>query len=277
MEKMFSRRACPPRWVAEQHGGQARRLNVPIPHRHNPLLYPASPSGFTPIGVRFTIVLGSKGREASYLMATGILPAENRVLLSGISWATFESLLADTQNHGTRFTYDRGYLEMMSPSREHERLKQLIGRMIEVATEELAIPISSAGSTTLKAEWKERGLEADESYYIANEPRVRGRDEIDLRVDPPPDLAVEVQITAGSIDKLAVYAALGVPEVWWYDVNKLRIYRLQPNGEYVEQVRSPTFPFLPIEEMERFLARRGETDETTWIRSFREWVKTLRP
>jgi Uma2 family endonuclease len=96
-----------------------------------------------------------------------------------------------------------------------------------------------------------------------------------LRVDPPPDLAVEVAITAASLDKLAVYRALGVPEVWWYDVNKLRIYQLQPNGVYAEQANSPTFPFLPIEEIERFLARRGETDETAWIRSFREWVKTL--
>jgi Uma2 family endonuclease len=217
----------------------------------------------------------NKERQTPNLMSTAIPQAENRVLLSGISWATFESLLADTQNHGTRFTYDRGCLEMMSPSREHERLKRLIGRMIEAATEELAIPMSSAGSTTLKAEWKDRGLEADESYYISNEPRVRGRDEIDLRVDPPPDLAVEVEITAASIDKLAVYAALGVPEVWWYDANKLRIYQLRPNGDYTEQVRSPTFPFLPIEDLERFLARRSETDETTWIRSFREWVKTL--
>ncbi len=108
-----------------------------------------------------------------------------------------------------------------------------------------------------------------------NEPRVRGRDEIDLRVDPPPDLAVEVEITAASLDKLAVYAALGVPEVWWYDANKLTVYRLQPNGDYAEQGQFSTFPSLPIDELERFLARRGEADETTWIRSFRAWVKTL--
>src|SRR3989304_8025833 len=125
-------------------------------------------------------------------MSVASQQSEQRVLLSGISWSTFESLVAESQNHGTRFTYDRGYLEMMSPAGEHERLKRLIGRMIEAATEELGIPISSASATTLKAEWEERGLEADESYYIANEPHVRGRDEIDLRVDPPPDLAIEV-------------------------------------------------------------------------------------
>ena len=147
--------------------------------------------------------------------------------------------------------------------------------MIETATEELGIPISSASSTTLKAEWKERGLEADESYYVANEPRVRGRDEIDLRVDPPPDLAIEVDISTSSLDQLSIYADLGVPEVWLCDGTTLKVYQLQPDGTYAQQARSPSFPFLPLEEIERFLARRDETDETTWIRSFRAWVKTI--
>jgi len=142
-------------------------------------------------------------------------------------------------------------------------------------TEVLAIPISSAGSTTLKAEWEERGLEADESYYIANESRVRGRDEIDLRVDPPPDLAIEVDISSSSLDQLSIYADLGVPEVWLYDGSLLKVHQLQSDGKYVQQARSPAFPFLPLEEIERFLARRNDTDETTWIRSFRAWVKTL--
>jgi Uma2 family endonuclease len=208
-------------------------------------------------------------------MSVGSLQAEHRVLLSGISWSTFESLAAESKSHGTRFTYDRGYLEMMSPSREHERVKRLMGRMIEAMTEVLAIPVSSAGSTTLKAEWNERGLEADESYYIANEPRVRGRDEIDLHVDPPPDLAIEVDISSSSLDQLSIYADLGVPEVWLCDGTTLRVYQLQSDGKYLQQARSPSFPFLPLEEIERHLARRHESDETTWIRSFRAWVKTL--
>jgi Uma2 family endonuclease len=208
-------------------------------------------------------------------MSVANLQAESRVLLSGISWATFESLAAESQNHGMRFTYDRGYLEMMSPSREHERLKRFIGRMIETTTEEMGIPMSSASATTLKAEWQERGLEADESYYIANEPQVRGRDEIDLRIDPPPDLAIEVDISSSSLDQLSIYADLGVPEVWLYDAVTLKVYQLQSDGRYAQQTRSPSFPFLPLDQIEGFLARRNETDETTWIRSFRAWVKTL--
>jgi Uma2 family endonuclease len=209
-------------------------------------------------------------------MSVGNVQAESRVVLSGISWATYEAILADNQNHGTRFAYDRGYLEMMSPSREHERLKRYLGRMIEVATEEFNIPISSAGSTTLKSQWEERGLEADESYYIVNESKVRGRDEIDLRMDPPPDLAIEVDISSSSLDQLSIYADLGVPEVWFYDAAALKVYQLQPDDSYAKQSHSPAFPFLPLEEIERFLARRNETDETTWIRSFRTWVRSLK-
>ena len=107
-------------------------------------------------------------------MSIATLPCENRVLLSGVAWSTYEALLADTQSSGTRFTYDQGCLEITSPSREHERVKSLLGRMIEAMTEELDIAISTGGSTTLKAELKQCGAEPDECYYVTNEPRMRG-------------------------------------------------------------------------------------------------------
>jgi Uma2 family endonuclease len=206
-------------------------------------------------------------------MSILIPQAENRVVLSDISWATFEALLADADHRGSRFVYDRGDLEIMSPSSEHEWIHRLIGRMIETYTEELGIPVRSAGSTTLKSELKKRGLEPDECYYIANESAVRGLDEIDLSVNPPPDLAIEVDISASSLDQLGIYAALGVPEVWMCDGARLRIYRLQDDGTYAQQDLSPTFPALSPETILDFLARRKNTDETTWIKSFREWVR----
>lgn len=209
-------------------------------------------------------------------MSVAAPQAENRVVLRNISWATFEALLAETDRRGTRFTYDRGVLEIMSPSREHERIKRLIGRMIEAMTEELGIPISSAGSTTLKSPLKERGVEPDECYYVANEERVRGRDDLDLEVDPPPDLAVEVDITASSIPQLGVYAALGVPEVWLCDGASIAAHQLQADGGYSKQPRSPSFPFLPLDQVERFLHERNAFDETTWIRRFRDWVRSLK-
>ena len=206
-------------------------------------------------------------------MSILIPQAENRVVLSDISWATFEALLADADHRNSLFTFDRGILEIMSPSSEHERFGRLIRRMIEAFTEEMEIPLRSGGSTTLKSEFKQRGLEPDECYYVANESAVRGLDEIDLDVNPPPDLAIEIDISSSSLDKLGIYAALGVPEVWMCDGKHLKIYRLQNDGAYAMQEHSPTFPSLPPETILDFLARRKTTDETSWIKSFRDWVR----
>ena len=208
-------------------------------------------------------------------MSVAAAHAENRVVLSQITWATYEALLAETDRPGTRFTYDRGLLEIMTPSREHERIKSLLGRMIEMMTLELGIPISSGGSTTLKDELKERGVEPDECYYVANEAKVRDRDEFDPNLDPPPDLAIEVDISSSSINQLGIYAAFGVQEVWLYNANRIKIYQLQADGTYLEAPRSLSFPFLPIEEVERFLQNRTAIDETTLMREFLAWVRTL--
>jgi Uma2 family endonuclease len=198
-----------------------------------------------------------------------------RVLLHNIAWETYEAILADMEDRAIRLTYDRGDLEIMSPSDEHERIKSLIGRMIEAMTEELDIPIRSAGSTTLRRQLKRRGLEPDECYYVAHEPQMRGRDDIDLNVDPPPDLAIEVDISRSSLDRFGIYAAIGVPEIWRLEEGQVRAYTLE-GEQYMAQSRSPSFPFLPLAEVSRILGQRNETDETTWIRSFRRWVATLR-
>jgi len=163
----------------------------------------------------------------------------------------------------------------MSPSREHERLKTLIGRMIETMTLEWKIPISSGGATTMKSELKQRGLEPDECYYVANELRMRGKDDFDINVDPPPDLVVEVEITRSSLDRMDLYAAFGVPEVWRYDGTTLHVAELQADGTYAAREQSLAFPFLPLAEISRFLHRRNHVDETSLIDSFREWVRGL--
>ena len=197
-----------------------------------------------------------------------------RILLHNIAWETYEAILADMEDRAIRLTYDQGDLEIMSPSDEHERIKSLVGRMIEAMTEELDIPIRSAGSTTLRRQLKRRGLEPDECYYVAHEPQMRGRDDIDLNVDPPPDLAIEVDISHSSLDRFGIYAAIGVPEIWRLEEGQVRVYLLQ-GEQYVPQSPSPAFPFLPLAEVSRILGQRNETDETTWIRSFRRWVATL--
>ena len=209
-------------------------------------------------------------------MATATSQCETRVVLTNVAWDVYRRLASETGRAGTRFTYDRGVLEIMSPSREHERVKRRIGRMIETVTEELNIPIDSAGSTTLTSQLKQKGVEADECYYIASEPKVRGRDDLDLSTDPPPDLAIEIDISATSIDQLGIYSALGVPEVWFCDGSDIEFHVLQSDDTYARQDYSVAFPFLASGDLTRFLALRNDSDETTWIRSFRTWVRTLK-
>ena len=204
---------------------------------------------------------------------TTLTQAANRFLLKNISWQTYEALLKDLESQrGIRLTYDRGLLEIMTPLAPHERNSRLIGRLVEALTAELNIEICSLGSLTCKREDLARGFEPDECYYIQNEPVIRSLEQIDLNQDPPPDLAIEIDITSSSINRLALYASLGVPEVWRYDGSRLIIYQLE-GGEYKVCDRSSTFPLITSSEIIRFLELRKSNGETTLIRLFREWVR----
>lgn len=196
------------------------------------------------------------------------------ILLKNISWQTYEALLKDVSAQpGIRLTYDRGLLEIMTPLAPHEKAKKLIGRFVETLTEELNIEIESLGSLTCKREDLARGLEPDQCYYIQNESVIWDKEDIDLNQDPPPDLVVEIDITSSSLNRLDLYANLGVPEVWRYNGERLIMYRLEGKS-YQECDRSPTFSFLSPSEIVRFLELRKTTRETTLIRLFREWVRS---
>jgi Uma2 family endonuclease len=196
------------------------------------------------------------------------------ILLTNISWKTYESLLNElTEQGGIRLTYDRGNLEIMTPSAPQVGSKKILGRFVESVSEELNVEIRSLGSLTCRREDLARGLEPDQCYYIQNEDVVWDKEQIDLNQDPPPDLVVEIDVTSSSIDRLSLYASLGVPEVWRYDGNRLIIYQLE-SQEYAERDVSPTFPFLSQVEMLRFLELRRTTKEKALIRLFREWVSS---
>lgn len=203
--------------------------------------------------------------------------AADAFVLHGVSWQFYEACLAELGDRNIRLTYDRGTLEFMTPSQRHDRSKRLLARLLEALTEELGIEIGSYGSTTWRREDLQLGLEPDECYYIEHEPQVRGRETIDLAVDPPPDLAIEVEVTRRVVDRLGIYAALGVREIWRHAGDRFQVLALGHDGQYRESDRSPSFPFLPIDELNGFLARRNEQGETTWIRSFREWVRAKKP
>lgn len=206
-------------------------------------------------------------------MTATLIQSPDRVVLPHISWQTYQSLIRDfEQEPALRLTYDCGILEIRMPLDPHETYKKLLGRLIEAATEELDIEIRSLGSRTCDRKDLARGLEPDQCYYIQNEALVRGVAQIDLNQFPPPDLALEIDITSSSIDRLSIYAALGVPEVWRYDGQALTILKLQ-NGEYQPQDRSTALPLLKAEDIVRFLALKNTMGETSLVKQFRQWLK----
>ena len=196
-----------------------------------------------------------------------------RFLLTGVRWETYEALLADVGDGSLRLTYADGELELSIPDGPSNRHRCRLRRLVADLTEVLAIPIDGCGSTTLRRRDMEKGLEPDEAFYVQNEPRVRGKMDMDLSVDPPPDLAIEIDITSRWVDRDGIYAAIGVPEHWRYDGDSLRIFRLRPDGKYERTEVSPAFPFLPIAEFAEFFDPLPGEDQTTWSKRFRAWVR----
>jgi Uma2 family endonuclease len=200
-------------------------------------------------------------------------PAEQRTVLYDVSWDTFESLLKDTgENRGSRFAYECGTLEIMTPLFEHENPKGNFSNFIVALAEELDIELRSAGSTTLKRKIIKKGIEPDTCYYIQNEPAIRGKETLNLEIDPPPDLAIEIDITSSSVNKFNIYAALGVAELWRYDGDVLRFYQLL-EGEYIEINFSVAFPVISVSDMTRFIQQSKNMGEIALLKSFRAWVR----
>lgn len=199
-------------------------------------------------------------------------PAENRVLLRNIDWQTY-SAIADSlgERRSPKLTYYQGKLELMAPLEDHENASGLIGQFVEILTEELELNIKTMQSTTLEREDLDIGAEPDKCYYIANEPLVRGK-KVNLNVDPPPDLVIEVDITHTDINKTALYAEMGVGEFWRYNGKSLRIYHLQA-AAYCEVPASPTFPWVQKERLYQFLRECAEQGETAAKRSLRTWIR----
>jgi Uma2 family endonuclease len=207
-------------------------------------------------------------------MSTAQTSSDQRLVLWGVSWRTYERLLrAFDERPGVRLTYDRGMLEIMTLSHGHEYSAYLLGRFVIVLTEELNLPLHAGKSTTLRRRKRQRGLEPDECYWIANEPLVRGKEEIDLRHDPPPDLGMEIDVSRSSLNRMGIYAAMRVPEVWRFDGHVLSFHVLGQDGKYAESGHSLTFPQLSPNDLLPFLNLRGQMDDNAIIRQFRAWVR----
>jgi len=206
-------------------------------------------------------------------MTATLIQSPDRVILRNIRWQTYQSLIRDVeQEPALRLTYDRGTLEIRMPLDPHKTFKKLLGRLIEAATEELNLEIRSLGSRTCDREDLAKGLEPDQCYYIQHEAEVRGIAQIDLSQFPPPDLAVEVDMTSSSLNRFSIYADLNVPEVWRYDGRSLTIYTLQA-GEYQVSDYSIALPLLQAADIMRFLELHPSTGENSLIKQFRQWIR----
>jgi len=163
-------------------------------------------------------------------MAASITPSEQRVVLRDIPWNAYEGLLPEQQDKSTpRFTYDQGILEIMSPSYEHEELKDIITLLGNIWAGASGAKIRTFGSATFKREDIKRAFEPDGCFYVQSVDRIRGKKRIDLTTDPPPDIVVEIDITNSSINKFPLFAAIGIPEVWRYD-RQMSIFKLESNS-----------------------------------------------
>ncbi|OCQ98211.1 hypothetical protein BCD64_12925 [Nostoc sp. MBR 210] len=201
-----------------------------------------------------------------------IVPAGHQLLIKNISWSTYKHILAELgENRSSRISYSQGVLEIMAPLPEHEVAKVMIGDFVKALLEELDIEFWSLGSTTFDEEEMDAGVEPDDCFYIQNEAAVRGKDRIDLTIDPPPDLAIEIDITSRT--RFNNYEVLGVPELWRWRGNKLEISVLI-NGKYVTTNNSLAFPNLPISQVIPEYLQRSKTEgRNAAMKAFRAWIR----
>jgi Uma2 family endonuclease len=212
-------------------------------------------------------------------MTATLTPPEQvtqKVVLDNISWETYQRLMEERgERPKPRYAYDRGRLEIMVSSYEHENLKHDLATLVEVIAEELGIDIVGAASTTFQREDLAQGFEPDASFYLQQATRIRGKKRIDLDTDPAPELVIEIDITHPSLNKFPIFAGLGIPEVWRYHKKALTILKLE--GEtYQAQEASEIFPGLTSADLTRLIAESQQMKRTEWLRSVRELVRGLK-
>jgi Uma2 family endonuclease len=201
------------------------------------------------------------------------------VELHGIDWKGYTTLLRlRGERSAPRMIYLDGTVWLTSRSFSHERLKKRLDWFVTEVVVELDVPCIAAGSTTLRRRAKRGGVEGDETYYLANEKGVRGKQEINLKTDPPPDLAIEAVYSHDADAAVEVYRRFKVPEVWVCNEAEHVILILQPNGRYAVSPTSASFPFLSAVEIYDWVSRPRMASETEWVKELRTWVKrTLKP
>ena len=202
---------------------------------------------------------------ASLLNLPNSLPnAEQRLVLEGVTWQQYDALVTLFMNQfpALRMTYLEGTLELMTTSPEHERLKKIIARLIEAFAEELDLDLNGYGSATFRKEAAARGLEPDECYCLGE-------------LHDVPDIALEIVLTSGGIDKLKVYQGLGVKEVWFWENQRLSIYSLVDESTGYEALQtSKLLPQLDVALLASFV---GTPNQTRAVKAYRGALRQSLP
>jgi Uma2 family endonuclease len=210
-------------------------------------------------------------------MATATpIPSSSGVVFHDVTWAEYEAQLQIVGERPIRVTYDQGTMEVFKPSLGHEDDAYLLGRIVDTLTEELNMAVKAGRTTTHKRQDLDRGAEPDQCYWLGeNARRMAGKRQLDLSIDPHPDLAIEVDITHSSLDRLPIFAAIGIPEIWRLAAGSLQFLHLQPDGTYQPRGQSLAFLNLSSAELTQFLEQGRAGDDTAWVRLFRAFVREV--
>jgi Uma2 family endonuclease len=210
------------------------------------------------------------------LAAPPIPLGHQHLVLDGVSWDFYTHLLDQIDNRHIFVTFDQGRLEVMSPLPRHEKWSLWIAWLIQLMCTDREIHIESLGMTTFRDQAKAKGLEPDQCFYIQHAQEAQEMwGAFDPDKNPPPDLAIEIDITHRSINREPIYAALGVSELWRFDGKRLHVLHLSSKNRYVQRKKSLAFPFLPMAEFEKFVLRMTDKDQIRTLRDFRAWVEKL--
>ena len=203
------------------------------------------------------------------------LPEAAVLVLDAITWEEYEHVLENlAERSGIRVTYDQGRLEIVTTSAGHERWREFVQDLVSVLCQESGLNLESYGGTTWKRKRELKGTEADTCFYVGKAARMIGKDEIDLNLDPPPDLVVEIDKANQSLNKFPIYAAFGVPEIWRCDVKRTRVHIYKLRGTaYVEIPSSPSFPILTSAVLIQFIEQSRIQGQIAALAAFREWIK----
>jgi len=202
------------------------------------------------------------------------LPADSFLIRENVTWEEYEDLLEQVgEARGLRISYDDGTLQIMTVGAKHEYYSRFIESLVSQVRFRLRVNIRFFGSSTMRKKKKRKGIEPDACFYVQTAEALGNRIDLDFEKDPPPDVAVEVDVTRHSISKFGIYAGLGVPEVWHYDGNELRIY-LREQDEYVPATESQALPTLSGPVLTKFLSQLRAEGELQAVLAFDDWLQS---